>query len=168
MKRSPLSYLLTSVAALLLIGCGESAVEEAPASAPAPAATPSDGPVLGSPQPEETSVEKTTESEGDQAASDAPEEETEKEAYTPPFPDRVDLFAAPNRKVQLKNGEHGRAVEILGFSNLDQPQALLLVNGEVSTLAEGDSRWGVKILSIKNPVVVYEQGKQRLQLSLNN
>ncbi|QDS99365.1 hypothetical protein [Adhaeretor mobilis] len=158
MNRSPLSYLSTSLVALSLMGCGEPVVQETPAPSES---TPTDGPVLGSPQPEAVPAK---------AESDAPEvEQTVEEAYVAPFPERVDIFAAPSRKgVTKSNGEQGEAVELLGFSNVHQPQALLLVNGEVSPLAAGDSFYGIKVLSIQPPVVNLEQGKQRTQLSLAN
>ncbi len=96
-----------------------------------------------------------------QAAGDAP-------AYTPPFPDRVDLFTPPKRQggaaIAKVGGEN--AVELMGFVRVDRPRAVLAINGEITTMAEGETQFGIEVISVHSPNVVLQRGRQRWQATL--
>lgn len=88
--------------------------------------------------------------------------------YVPPYPDRVDLFLAPKREGMNKIQDDSGAVELLGFVNVDQHRAVLMINGTVYPIAEGDSRFGIEVISIQPPGVVLQRGRQRWQATLEN
>jgi len=91
--------------------------------------------------------------------------------YQPPFPNRIDLFAAPkrqgNRRV-IADGELKEMVELIGFVNVRGPRVVLSINGLETPFAEGESRDGIKVISIHPPGVVLQQGRQRWQATLAN
>jgi hypothetical protein len=90
--------------------------------------------------------------------------------YKPPFPDRVDLFVPPKRQggMRLKEGESEESVELLGFVDVERPQVVLSVNGQVVPIAEGAAQYGVEVISIQPPKVVLQRGRQRWQASIEN
>lgn len=91
--------------------------------------------------------------------------------YQPPFPDRVDLFLPPKRgqnTVALDRKEGESAVKLLGFSNVDDIRVVLSIDGFVYPVAEGESRSGIEVVSIKPPAVVLQRGRQVWQASLEN
>lgn len=92
------------------------------------------------------------------------------DVYQPPYPDRVDLFLAPKRKGRSRGtfSDQEDAVELLGFVNVDRHLAVLMINGNVYPIAEGDSLFGVEVISIQPPAVVLQRGRQRWQASLEN
>lgn len=94
-----------------------------------------------------------------------PVEETA--AYKPPYPDRVDLFAAPERKGNASKNQD-ESVSLVGFAKRDETKALLSFNGQVSPVAEGAERNGVQVISIQPPNVVLQRGRQRWQASIEN
>ena len=88
--------------------------------------------------------------------------------YQPPYPDRVDLFLAPKREGKSMLNDREGTVELLGFVNVDRHRAVLLINGTVYPIAEGDSQLGVEVISIQPPAVVLQRGRQRWQATLEN
>jgi hypothetical protein len=94
--------------------------------------------------------------------------ESPTEAYTPPFPDRVDLFVAPKRQGggsgSTEAGE--RAVELMGFIRVDEPRAILSINGQVSSIARGESIDGIEVISVQPPSVLLRRGRQRWQATI--
>jgi hypothetical protein len=89
--------------------------------------------------------------------------------YQPPFPDRVHLFLAPKREGRSAASNRDEAVELLGFVNVnDDRRAVLSINGTVYPVAEGESQFGVEVISIQPPAVVLQRGRQRWQASLEN
>jgi len=89
--------------------------------------------------------------------------------YQPPYPDRVDLFLAPKREGRRSTrNDQQDAVELLGFVNVDHQRAVLMINGAVYPVAEGDTRFGIEVISIQPPGVVLQRGRQRWQASLEN
>lgn len=90
--------------------------------------------------------------------------------YTPPFPERVDLFVAPKRQggASSMQGEGQDAVELLGFIRLDRPKVVLSVNGQIVPIDEGATQYGIEVISIQPPMVVLQRGRQRWQASLEN
>jgi hypothetical protein len=89
--------------------------------------------------------------------------------YEPPYPDRVDLFLAPKREGRKStDGGQEDVVELLGFVNVDSQQAVLMINGMVYSVSEGDTQFGVEVISIQPPAIVLQRGRQRWQASLDN
>lgn len=102
------------------------------------------------------------------ASEKAPAEQTVAD-YQPPFPDRVDLFVPPKRQGGARtNGQEQDAVELLGFVRVDRPKAVLSINGQVASIAEGSAQFGVEVVSIQPPKVVLQRGRQRWQAGLDN
>jgi hypothetical protein len=89
-------------------------------------------------------------------------------AYQPPFPNRTDLFVPPKRAGGAASAQNAgdNAVLLMGFVRVDQPKAVLSINGEVAPMAAGESRFGVDVISITPPNVVLQRGRQRWQTTL--
>ncbi len=87
--------------------------------------------------------------------------------YQPPFPDRTDLFMPPKRERGANSGGSAEnTVQLLGFVRVDRQKAVLSINGEISSLAVGDSYAGIEVISINRPTVVLQRGRQRWQATL--
>jgi hypothetical protein len=153
--------LVISVFGMLLPGCSKtdavsldtSAVpsEAVAADADAGTATPPDAPEKKTPDLAET--DKTSD-----AAS----------AYTPPFPERLELFQPPMRaqSTARRHDEHGEAVELKGFIYVDEPRVVLSIDGVVSSVPEGGEKYGVQVISIEPPTVVLQRGRDRWPATL--
>lgn len=157
----------------LLIGCAEPAdTSAAPPPVTAAAAQAPPTPVV--PVAIESTVPAKAPSGGDLEVAPTSGEATEENLpvadYKPPFPDRKDLFTPPKRQggVQFKNGESEQSVVLMGFVRVDEPLAVLSVNGEVISIAEGAKQYGIEVISIHPPTVVLQRGRQRWQASLEN
>jgi hypothetical protein len=89
-------------------------------------------------------------------------------AYEPPFPNRTDLFVPPKRVGGVASAQNtgDNAVLLMGFVRVDQPKAVLSINGEIAPMAAGESRFGVDVISITPPNVVLQRGRQRWQTTL--
>jgi hypothetical protein len=81
-------------------------------------------------------------------------------AYTPPFPDRLELFQPPQRTLNAarREDEHGETVELKGFIHVDEPRVVLSIDGVISSVPEGGEKYGVQVISIKPPNVVLQRG----------
>jgi hypothetical protein len=90
------------------------------------------------------------------------------EPYTPPFPDRVDLFVAPKRQGGggQSHDSSERAVELMGFIRVDRSRAILSINGQVSSIAEGETVDGIEVISVQPPSVLLQRGRQRWQATI--
>jgi hypothetical protein len=90
------------------------------------------------------------------------------EPYTPPFPDRVDLFVAPKRQGGggQSHDSSERAVELMGFIRVDRSRAILSINGQVSSIAEGETVEGIEVISVQPPSVLLKRGRQRWQATI--
>jgi hypothetical protein len=89
--------------------------------------------------------------------------------FTPPFPDRSDLFQPPHRvesKQPRSNTTEG-LVELKGFVNVDEPRVVLSIDGAITPLPEGGEKYGVQVISIKPPSVVLQRGRNRWTASLD-
>jgi hypothetical protein len=151
-RRRLLPLCLTACA----IGCSheEAAPPEAAVSAAAPAVAPSV-------------------TSNDSKPTPAPELANPKEtkaalAFTPPFPDRLELFEAPKRAqgTVKRDDEHGESVELKGFINVDQPRVVLSIDGVISPVAEGGEKYGVRVIAIQPPSVVLQRGRNRWTATL--
>ncbi|MEX2317820.1 MAG: hypothetical protein WD669_11750 [Pirellulales bacterium] len=89
-------------------------------------------------------------------------------AFTPPFPNRLDLFEPPKRAqgTVRRDEESGATVELKGFINVNGPRVLLSIDNVIAPIAEGEEKYGVKVLSIDAPSVVLQRGRNRLTLKL--
>ena len=157
---------LISVCFAALCGCGQSEPVD-PVEATEPVATMEEASSLSA-----AAAEPATEpmSEAEFLTADEPTtEEVLVEDYQPPFPDRVNLFLAPEREGKSTASNQEEAVELLGFVNVrNNRKAVLSINGIVYPVAEGDSQFGVEVISIQPPGVVLQRGRQRWQASLEN
>ena len=142
-----------------LAGCQSSDV---PADQPTAAvATPaSNEPASGDPAP-------------DLATTDSPQDahapaKTAVAQFSPPFPDRTELFEPPKRGQGnvRRDEEHGESVELKGFINVDQPRVVLSIDGVISPIAEGGEKYGVQVISIQPPSVVLQRGRSRWTATL--
>jgi hypothetical protein len=90
------------------------------------------------------------------------------EPYTPPFPNRVDLFVAPKRQGGggQSHDSSERAVELMGFIRVDRSRAILSINGQVSSIAEGETVDGIEVISVQPPSVLLQRGRQRWQATI--
>jgi hypothetical protein len=89
-------------------------------------------------------------------------------AFTPPFPDRLELFEPPKRAQSTvrRDDEHGETVELKGFINVDRPRVILSIDGVISPVAEGGEKYGVTVIAIQPPSVVLQRGRNRWTATL--
>jgi hypothetical protein len=173
----PGAYLLKSASALcacaLIVGCSEPAAE--PTTQP-DAATPVEPMPVVTEKPSVQLVSAPGEAEVAPTLADGatptPAEASEASPtadYTPPFPDRVDLFVAPKRQGggPTREGGTGSSVELNGFVNVDRPRAVLTIDGQMANVAEGETQSGVEVISIQPPKVILQRGRQRWQATLD-
>lgn len=102
----------------------------------------------------------------------APPSEAEKE-FRPPFPERTELFKQgnadrPTARVYRRQEDEGEEVRLKGFVNVDRPQAMLQVDGELWIAHEGDSRAELTVVRVSPPNVSITRLGQRLELSIRS
>jgi hypothetical protein len=138
---------------LALLGCSEAdepIVDATPVAAVAAAET---TPAEASPidQPAAPDVAESQKSENAVAE------------YTPPFPQRLELFEPQQRAAGTARRDDGagQAVELKGFIEVDEPRVILAIDGVVSSVPEGGEKYGVRVLSIEPPTVVLQRGGGR-------
>ena len=154
----PLCLLFVSMTAVGCSPADEPAIEATPAVAPAPSLDQAPAPPAAS---------------ANANAADAPEvAETSPETrsvaqYSPPFPDRLDLFEPPTRaRSTVRRDDAGETVELKGFVNVDQPKVVLAIDGVISGIPEGGERYGVQVIAIEPPSVVLQRGRNRWKATL--
>jgi len=88
--------------------------------------------------------------------------------FSPPFPDRLDLFEPPKRAQGTirRNEQDGETVELKGFVNVDRPRVVLSIDGVISPIHEGGEKYGVQVISIQPPSVVLQRGRSRWTATL--
>ncbi|MEQ8835553.1 MAG: hypothetical protein RID07_01970, partial [Lacipirellulaceae bacterium] len=128
MRQSPISLPLLLLP-LAMQGCSEAEPSAVVAPPVAAVATQSTAPPKQQAKPASSKKKSDAPKGKELKGTDQPAKVEKKADYAPPFPDRVEMFAAPRRNGALKNnnGEQGEAVELMGFSTLDKPRALLLL-----------------------------------------
>jgi hypothetical protein len=143
-----------------LVGCQSSETADLPADESAVSLTPvvNESASAGS-KPELATAE---------GRKDAPAPATTAAPFTPPFPDRTELFEPPKRASGSvrRDEEHGESVELKGFINVDKQRALLSIDGVISPIAEGGEKYGVHVISIQPPSVVLQRGRSRWTATL--
>lgn len=101
------------------------------------------------------------------AAASAPvAAETPSDApYKPPFPEREDPFLRPDMtkvaSAKATTGTETFDVRLKGFINVDGMQALLVLDGKLIQVAEGDVREGIQVIQVAPPQVVLQRGRTR-------
>jgi hypothetical protein len=150
-----------ALTACLALGCAETVPPEQAAVSPKPVSEATDA---APPADEKSAVESAAPAA--EAAAPASTDVTVAE-FEEPFPDRIELFVAPKRQgAAAVQGSSDNAVELLGFVRVDRPRAVLEINGEISPMAEGDSHFGIEVISVHPPNVVLQRGRQRWQATL--
>jgi hypothetical protein len=155
MKSSQVIAISLLAIVFATLGCGESPEPEsstdiAPAAEPAAAAL------------NQTDVAREPEL-ADPKGAEQPIAE-----FTPPFPDRTEVFE-PTKSAQSAvrhEDEHGETVELKGFITVDEPRVVLSIDGVISAIPEGGEKYGVHVHSIKPPTVILERGRQRWPATL--
>jgi hypothetical protein len=133
---------------LVAAGCGSTDI---PLAEPAPAVEPS-APVATAPP---ASASKPPAPE----LADPKQTTATVVAFTPPFPERRDMFAVKLAQGNVRrDDEKGESVELKGFINVDQPRVILSIDGVIAPVPEGGEKYGVKVLSITPPSVVLKRG----------
>jgi hypothetical protein len=150
LSRFPLAFLL----ALPLAGCQSSSEPEPAKEPPSMAAA--------APAPKAKPAAPTPELANPKAAT------AQTAAFTPPFPDRLEIFEPPKRAQNSvkRDDEHGQSVELKGFIDVDQPRVILSIDGVVSPIPEGGEKYGVHVISIQPPSVVLQRGRNRWTATL--
>lgn len=88
--------------------------------------------------------------------------------FTPPFPERVDLFLPPHEKPKVGDVPYAVVpdVSLRGFADVGGPRVLLSINGRVVTLAQGESHGDLSVLTLKPPSVTLRRGVMQWTESL--
>jgi hypothetical protein len=88
--------------------------------------------------------------------------------FSPPFPERLELFEPPKRAqgTVRRNEELGESVELKGFITVDEPRVVLSIDGVISSVPEGGEKYGVQVISIQPPTVVLQRGRDRWPATL--
>jgi hypothetical protein len=144
-----------------LSGCHSAASVEAPAGETTSVA-------LREPAAAHDSAAQVPELAATEKAKEAPTATTAVAQFTPPFPDRTELFEPPKRATSSvrRDEEQGESVELKGFINVDKPRAVLSIDGVISPVAEGGEKYGVQVISIQPPSVVLQRGRNRWTATL--
>jgi hypothetical protein len=136
---------------IIVAGCGSA---EQPIAETTPAVEPS-APVAPAP-PSPASETHAPE------LADPKQTTAEVASFTPPFPERHDMFAVKETQGNVRrDDEKGESVELKGFINVDQPRVILSIDGVISPVPEGGEKYGVQVLSITPPSVVLKRGRDR-------
>lgn len=156
-------WIACACAALLAGGCRssqEKAVEApaTPATAPANAVSETPAPATTEPAPSAPA-----------GAPGAAPKVVATHSFTPPFPNRLDLFAPPKRALGTvrKEEEVGAKVELKGFVNVNGPRVVLSIDGVIALIPEGGEKYGVQVISIDPPSVVLQRGRTRWPAKLD-
>ncbi|MCA9247202.1 MAG: hypothetical protein KDA42_08815 [Planctomycetales bacterium] len=90
--------------------------------------------------------------------------------FEPPFPVRPNPFAPPDRDsapvAQTRSNDSGDNVVLQGFAKVGELRAVLLIDGQVATLAAGQGRGGVVVMEISPPEVTLRRGRYVWKASL--
>jgi hypothetical protein len=89
--------------------------------------------------------------------------------YSPPYPERKELFIPTQRAKNLARhtgGEFDDGVNLVGFVTVDEPRAVLTIDGVATSLAAGSQKYGIEVISITPPKAVLQRGRTRWTASL--
>jgi len=143
---------------VLLFGCSEAeqaTIEATPvANVPAASQPASEAQLAkqGEPTPDATAAENVS---------------AQSVQFTPPFPQRVQLFEPPQRQnMARRDDEHGETVELKGFIDVGEQRVVLSIDGVIASVPEGGEKYGVQVISIEPPTVVLQRGRNRWPATL--
>lgn len=157
MQRS--AWFILLVMGATVCGCAQPAPENPSAGEASPPAE------LHGPRPDKPA--QAAPKAGEQAESEQPAPAPEAQAkFDPPYKNRVDMFQPPNRKHAVKNSNSTSEVLLRGFVNVDQPKALLVVDGKLRAMAAGEHFNGLELIQIDRPLVTLQRGRVRWTESL--
>ncbi len=144
---------------LLLVGCAGEPVADAPTPPPRKAGE------IAAPVAKPPAAEKPAEEPKLETPPPAPAVEAN---YTPPFPEREELFVPPRRNTNVVRTDTGgeTSVELMGFVDVGGAHAVLAIDGEVTPLKIGAEKYGVQVISIDEPSVVLQRGRTRWTATL--
>jgi hypothetical protein len=164
-RSSRYNWLAASYLMIAALGC--QSADEPPASAEMAAL-----PAATAPSTEAPTTSPTAKA-GDEPSDDvkkdqSPASPSAEASFSPPYPDRQELFEPPKRAQSAvrQNDIEGQSIELKGFVNVDKPRVLLSIDGVITPIAEGDERYGVLVHSIQPPSVVLERGRSRWTATL--
>jgi hypothetical protein len=151
-------WLWLAVMAMVLAGCQSSDETAVDGELTAGAATSAPAVIL--PAPKSSAQSKENKARDAAVAAVA--------QYTPPFPDRLDMFEPPKRAqgAVRRDDEDSESVVLMGFVNVDQPRAILSIDGVIAPIQEGSQKYGVQVHVIQPPTVVLERGRRRWTATL--
>ena len=66
-----------------------------------------------------------------------------------------------------RDDQDGETVVLMGFVNVDQPRAILSIDGVIAPIPEGGEKYGVQVRMIQPPTVVLERGRRRWTATLD-
>ena len=142
---------------MTVVGCSpadESAVDESAAVELTP---PADKPL----PPQSATPPQSTD------LAEAPTQKQPVAQFSPPFPERLELFDPPKRaQSTVRRDDAGETVELKGFVNVDQPKVVLAIDGVDATIPQGGEKYGVQVISIEPPIVVLQRGRNRWKATL--
>ena len=160
-----------AVSLIAFSGCGSSSAEP---SVESETAVRSATQVSLSPVDKSAPMDSASHSDGaeyghDTAAAPAADEKV----FVPPFPRRTDLFARPDASkaagiVRKRIEERTGNVTLKGFVEVDQPRAMLHIDGQLWLAAVGEKRDNVKVVSITPPSVAILRDNNPINLSLHD
>lgn len=92
--------------------------------------------------------------------------------WSPPYPQRENLFAPPQRSRTASRRSSGgdgddESVQLLGFVTVDEPKAVLSIDGVIASVAAGSQKYGIQVITITPPEVVLQRGRNRWTTSLD-
>jgi hypothetical protein len=82
--------------------------------------------------------------------------------WKPPNPDREEIFEKPDPKKMIERHKTSVAapvIELRGFVKVGQLRAVLVINGEPTSVAAGDRRGDLEIIAVKPPKVTLRRGR---------
>lgn len=88
--------------------------------------------------------------------------------YVAPFPNRNAMFVPPKIDSRVRGSRVGEGdVQLKGLVDVDQPRAILDIEGATTLLAVGGEKYGVKVVSIENNEVTLQRGPTKWVASLD-
>ncbi|TWT66307.1 hypothetical protein Pla123a_47010 [Posidoniimonas polymericola] len=91
--------------------------------------------------------------------------------WTPPYPQREELFAPPQRSRSTARrsggGDDDESVQLIGFVTVDEIKAVLSIDGVIASVAAGTQKYGIEVIAITPPEVVLQRGRNRWTASLD-
>jgi hypothetical protein len=146
---------------MAVAGCGGTSAPPMDGGAATPEVGPTT-PVAASPAPANTEDSRTPD------LADLSQTAKQVAEFTPPFPERLDLFEPPKRAQSTirHDDDRGETVELKGFIDVDEPRVVLSIDGVISLVPEGGEKYGVQVRSIQPPNVVLQRGRDRWTATL--